>query len=85
MFVGAMPVIGETIFTTEEANKVVARICGIIDSMNKQERRDPTIIDASRCRRIAAGCSVEAHQVTDFLAKFKHLQEWLGKALNFRP
>jgi signal recognition particle subunit SRP54 len=47
------------------------RLFGIIDSMTKDERRNPTkIIDQSRRRRIAAGAGVEPHEVNELVKQF---------------
>ena len=43
----------------------MGRVFGIIDSMTKQERRTPKVIDASRRKRIAAGAGVEPHEVNE--------------------
>jgi signal recognition particle subunit SRP54 len=43
---------------------------GIIDSMTKDERRNPKLIDQSRRRRIAAGAGVEPHVVNDLVKQF---------------
>ena len=43
---------------------------GIIDSMTKDERRNPRLIDQSRRRRIAAGAGVEPHEVNELVKLF---------------
>jgi signal recognition particle subunit SRP54 len=43
---------------------------GIIDSMTKDERRNPKLIDQSRRRRIAAGAGVEPHEVNELVKLF---------------
>jgi signal recognition particle subunit SRP54 len=46
------------------------RFFGMIDSMTKDERRNPRVIDQSRRRRIAAGSGVEPHEVNDLVKSF---------------
>jgi len=47
------------------------RVVGIIDSMTPEERRDPSIIDQSRRRRIAAGAGVAPHEVSELVRQFE--------------
>jgi len=48
----------------------IRRIQGIIDSMTPTERRDPSLIDNSRRRRIAIGCGVGPADVTGLVKQF---------------
>jgi signal recognition particle subunit SRP54 len=48
----------------------VQRIQAIIDSMTAAERRDPTLIDFSRRRRIASGSGVDPADVTGLVKQF---------------
>ena len=52
----------------------VKRVQGMIDSMNKKERRDPDIVDQSRRRRIAAGAGIEPSEVKQFLTQFEQMR-----------
>jgi len=47
------------------------RVVGIIDSMTLEERRDPSLIDQSRRRRIAAGAGVQPHEVNEVVKQFE--------------
>lgn len=69
-----MPGMGDMIPEGEDPEQAVKRIQGMIDSMTKQERSDPDIIDLSRRRRIAAGSGTEAHEVKQFLGQFDHVR-----------
>jgi signal recognition particle subunit SRP54 len=53
-----------------DADGEVKRIQGIIDSMTKNERKDPHIIDISRRRRIAAGAGVDPSDVSGLVKQF---------------
>ncbi|HXG13227.1 MAG TPA: signal recognition particle protein [Gemmataceae bacterium] len=70
----AMPGMSDMIPEGEDPEDVLRRIQGMIDSMTKEERRNPDIIDISRRRRIAAGSGVEPHEIKHFLAQFEQLR-----------
>lgn len=57
--------------TTE---KQLRRIEAIICSMTPEERRDPSILNASRRRRIAAGSGTTVQEVNDLLRQFREMQ-----------
>jgi len=58
----------------EDPEEVLGRVQGMIDSMTKEEKRNPDVIDQSRRRRIAAGCGVEPHEVKKFLEQFTQVR-----------
>jgi signal recognition particle subunit SRP54 len=47
----------------------------IINSMTLKERRDPDILNASRRRRIAAGCGMEVQDVNRLIKQFREAQK----------
>lgn len=53
----------------------VRRVVGIIDSMTLEERRDPSLIDQSRRRRIAAGAGVQPHEVNEVVKQFEPIAQ----------
>jgi len=53
-----------------DADGEVQRIQGIIDSMTRDERKDPHKIDISRRRRIAAGAGVDPADVSGLVKQF---------------
>jgi signal recognition particle subunit SRP54 len=55
------------------------RVGGIIDSMTKDERRNPKLIDQSRRRRIAAGAGVEPHEVNELVKQFDVMADIMKK------
>jgi signal recognition particle subunit SRP54 len=71
---GQMPGMGEMIPEGEDPEEAVGRIQGMIDSMTKQERRNPDVIDISRRRRIAAGSGTEPHEIKQFLGQFEQVR-----------
>lgn len=58
----------------EDPEVAVRRLRGMIDSMTKDERRNPDLIDISRRRRIAAGCGAEPHEIKQFLGQFEQVR-----------
>src|SRR6516165_595044 len=60
---GAMPGMGDMIPEGEDPEDAFRRIQGMIDSMTKEERRNPDVIDLNRRRRIAAGSGTEPQEV----------------------
>jgi signal recognition particle subunit SRP54 len=71
---GAMPGMSEMIPEGEDPEAALKRIQGMIDSMTKDERRNPDVIDMSRRRRIAAGSGVEPHEVKQFINQFDQVR-----------
>ncbi|MFC4159754.1 signal recognition particle protein [Chitinimonas lacunae] len=59
------------------ADKAVARIEGIINSMTPEERRKPELLKASRKRRIAAGAGVSVQEVNRLLNQFEQMQKMM--------
>jgi signal recognition particle subunit SRP54 len=54
-----------------DAEGDMQRLCGIIDSMTPDERRNPSrIIDASRRRRIATGAGVDPAEISQLVKQF---------------
>jgi signal recognition particle subunit SRP54 len=76
---GSMPGMGELIPEGEEPEVAIKRIQGIIDSMTKEERRNPDVIDINRRRRIAAGSGTEPHEVKQFLNQFEQVRDLMRK------
>jgi signal recognition particle subunit SRP54 len=66
----AMPGMGDMIPEGEDPEVAFKRIQGMIDSMTKEERRNPDIIDINRRRRIASGSGTEPHEIKQFLTQF---------------
>lgn len=60
-----------------QADKSVARIEGIINSMTPEERRKPELLKASRKRRIATGSGVSVQEVNRLLKQFEETQKMM--------
>src|SRR5262249_13443210 len=69
-----MPGMSDMIPDGEDPETALKRIQGMIDSMTKEERRNPDIIDISRRRRIAAGSGTEPHEIKQFVNQFDQVR-----------
>lgn len=58
-------------------DKALKRVAGIIDSMTPAERRDPSLLKASRKRRIAAGAGVQVQEINRLLTQFEQMQKMM--------
>jgi signal recognition particle subunit SRP54 len=65
-----MPGMSDMIPEGEDPEVGMRRIRGMIDSMTREERRNPDLIDMSRRRRIATGSGTEPHEIKQFLNTF---------------
>ena len=60
-----------------EAERELKRIEAIIASMTKAERAEPTLINGSRRRRIAAGSGTKVSDVNQLLKQFAEMQKMM--------
>jgi signal recognition particle subunit SRP54 len=58
-----------------EAERELRRIEAIISSMTKAERAEPTLINGSRRKRIAAGSGTKVSEVNSLLKQFAEMQK----------
>jgi signal recognition particle subunit SRP54 len=80
---GALPGdIGKMIPEGEDPEEAIGRMRGMIDSMTKEERRNPDLIDISRRRRIAAGSGTEPHEIKQFLTQFDQVRVLMRQVAN---
>lgn len=79
---GSMPGMGEMIPEGEDPDVAVKRIQGMIDSMTKEERKNPDIIDLARRRRIASGSGTEPHEIKQFLNQFDQVRVIMRQIAN---
>ncbi|MBL9188768.1 MAG: signal recognition particle protein [Opitutaceae bacterium] len=59
------------------ADKQMARTEAIIQSMTKQERRKPDILNGSRRKRIADGAGVKIVEVNSLMKQFQQMQQMM--------
>jgi signal recognition particle subunit SRP54 len=65
-------------------DRVLKRQVAVIDSMTRQERKNPDILKASRKKRIAAGCGLKVEEVNKLLKMHRNMADMMkamgGKA-----
>jgi len=66
----------------DDPEEAFVRMQGMIDSMTKEERSNPDVIDLSRRRRIAAGSGNEPHEVKKFLEQFDVMRSMMRQFAN---
>ena len=72
---GMIPGMGKQMANTQIDEKQMARTKAIIQSMTPKERENPQILNASRKKRIAAGCGQQVQDVNRLLKSFEMLQQ----------
>src|SRR5690625_7952842 len=63
-------------------DKQIVQIEAIIQSMTKDERQEPTLMNASRKRRIAKGSGTSVSQVNRLLKQFNDMQKMMKQMMN---
>ncbi len=84
-FLKFIPGMGKIKDQLKEANisdKTIARQIAIIRSMTIEERKNPKILNASRRRRIAAGCAQEVSEVNRLIKQFEQVKTIMTKFQN---
>jgi signal recognition particle subunit SRP54 len=74
---GMMPGIPKEVKNVNIDDKELNRIEGMIHSMTRAERNDPTIIDGSRRARIAQGSGTDVGQVSQLVKQFMEMQKMI--------
>ena len=72
---GMIPGMGKQMANTQIDEKQMRRTKAIIQSMTPKERENPQILNASRKKRIAAGCGLQVQDVNRLLKSFEMLQQ----------
>ena len=72
---GMIPGMGKQLQGANIDEKVMARTEAIILSMTPKERENPQILNASRKKRIAAGCGLQVVDVNRLLKQYEMVQE----------
>lgn len=62
--------------------KAFVKVEAIINSMTKEERRNPRILNASRKRRIARGSGTSIQEVNRLVKQFEEMQKMIKKMKN---
>jgi signal recognition particle subunit SRP54 len=74
---GMMPGIPKEVKNVNIDDSELNRIEGMIHSMTRAERNDPTIIDGSRRARIAQGSGTDVGQVSQLVKQFMEMQKMI--------
>ncbi len=74
---GMMPGVPKEIKNVQIDDRELARIEGMIHSMTREERTDPSIIDGSRRARIAAGSGTDVGQISQLVKQFQEMQKMM--------
>ena len=80
---GLLPGIGgamremQSMMAGEDTSREIKRLCGIVDSMTPEERRNPKLIEVSRRQRIATGAGVQAKQVSELIKQYDMMKPML--------
>src|SRR5437588_624950 len=69
-----MPGMSDMIPEGEDPEQAMKQIQGMIDSMTKEERRNPDLIDIGRRRRIAAGSGTDPSEIKKFIGQFDQVR-----------
>lgn len=77
--IGMIPGLGGALKGVDIDDKQFKQIESIIQSMTKEERQKPDIIDARRRQRIAAGAGKTVREVGDLLKQFGEMRKITGR------
>ena len=77
-----MPGIPAEIKNAEIDEKAIDRIEAIINSMTSKERRDVSILNASRRKRIATGSGTEVSEVNKVVNQYEQMRKVMKDMLN---
>ncbi|MEE1002874.1 MAG: signal recognition particle protein, partial [Acutalibacteraceae bacterium] len=86
---GMIPGLGKQLENADVDDKQLVRVESIIYSMTEKERTKPEIINASRKKRIAAGCGMKVEDVNRLLRQYEQMKKMFkqmngGKGKNRR-
>lgn len=74
---GMMPGVGKELRDVEVSEDDLKPTEAIIQSMTREERRNPKILNGKRKRRIAAGSGRSAQEVNELLSNFEQMQQMM--------
>lgn len=75
--VGMLPGIGAQMKNVDVDDKHLVKVESIIQSMTKQERKKPQILNGSRRKRIALGSGNSIQDVNRLIKQFKEMQKMM--------
>ena len=66
----------------EESEREFAQMEAIIQSMTKEERNDPSILNASRRKRISRGCGQPVSKVNNMIRRYEETRKMMRQLTN---
>ena len=72
---GMVPGLSNQLKDVDIDDKQLVRVESIIYSMTPQEREEPDILNASRKKRIAAGCGMKVEDVNRLLKQYEQMKK----------
>ncbi len=66
----------------EQSEREFAQMEAIIYSMTKEERQDPSILNASRRKRIAAGCGQPVSKINNLIKRYEETKKMVKQFSN---
>ena len=78
---GMLPGIGSKLKDVEVDENAMKKPEAIICSMTMKERRNPSILNASRRKRIAAGAGVQVQDVNALIRQFEQMQKMMKQMM----
>lgn len=75
--IGMIPGVGQQLGDVEIDEKEIGKVEALILSMTKEERRDPSILNASRKRRIAKGSGQSIQNINKLVKQFEQSKKMM--------
>ena len=66
----------------EESEKEFRQMEAIIQSMTREERQNPNLLNASRRKRIAAGCGQPVSKINNLIRKYEEMKKMVKQLSN---
>jgi signal recognition particle subunit SRP54 len=82
--IGMIPGVGKAIKDINISDDAFKGIEALINSMTKEERANPDLIDGSRRKRIAKGAGKDITDINNFMKQFEQMREMM-KMMNKMP
>lgn len=81
---GMIPGVGKQLKNVQLDDNAFGKVEAIINSMTLQERREPTVINGSRRRRIALGSGTTVQDVNQLLRQFSEMKKMVKRMKKMR-
>lgn len=78
-FIGMIPGLGSQMKNVQVDDNIMVKIEAIINSMTREERKKPKILNGSRRKRIARGSGTTIQDVNRLIKQFQDMQTMIGR------